>query len=315
MTAVRDLSLSQGESDRFETVSPGSITVKAIGDWRLLLLSVNALVLQAAHPVIGAGVEDHSIYKTDPFRRLDRSWYPTVALAFYGSKSVEYGRDLRAAHKRIGGVDHLGRRYHAWDPEAMFLTLATGFEAIEKTAELFGDPLTPQQLDDVYADIRRMCALVGIPDRAMPSDVPAYRAWFETMVNERLEDHPAAHEVLDLLGHLGDYPPPLPLPAFLWRPIGNTIGAVMELVTVGTLNPVMRERLGRNWTASDQRRLEIFAVGVRTVNKILPTPLRQISKTLALRRQPAITAEIARQAATAVPAPTCPIGAHGQTGT
>lgn len=36
------------------------------GDLRTSVLSVRALLMQVAHPMVGAGVGEHSVYKTDP---------------------------------------------------------------------------------------------------------------------------------------------------------------------------------------------------------------------------------------------------------
>ncbi|MGW4768589.1 oxygenase MpaB family protein [Nocardia sp. NPDC004278] len=48
-------------------------------------------------------------------------------------------------HKGIGGVDHVGRRYHAWEPEAYFFVLATAHRASEIVATRFGSGLTEAQ--------------------------------------------------------------------------------------------------------------------------------------------------------------------------
>ncbi len=42
------------------------------GDIRVLLYLPAALVLQVAHPAVGAGVDEHSVFRTDPWGRARR---------------------------------------------------------------------------------------------------------------------------------------------------------------------------------------------------------------------------------------------------
>jgi uncharacterized protein (DUF2236 family) len=67
-------------------------------------------------------------------------------------------------------------------------------------------------------------------------------------------------------------------------------------LTIGTLPPVIRQRLGLSWTPADERRLRRFVTQVRLVHTLLPPPVRQLTKTVALRRQDEIMATTARNA-------------------
>jgi uncharacterized protein (DUF2236 family) len=48
-------------------LGPGAVAWYANSDNRFLLVSVRTLILQVAHPMVGAGVADHSVSKTDPW--------------------------------------------------------------------------------------------------------------------------------------------------------------------------------------------------------------------------------------------------------
>jgi uncharacterized protein (DUF2236 family) len=266
-------------------------------DWRLMLLLPGALLLQACHPVIGGGVGEHSIYSTDPWGRLHMSWWPTAALAFYGDKTPAFARDLRAAHKNITGVDHLGRRYHAWEPEAYFFVLATGFNASELLADRFGRPLTAREREELYAGTRQMARLVGLRDRDIPADLATFRVWYDRVLTSRLEDHPTARQVLAMLD---DTPPPPRVPSLVWRPASRLLaGPLNRLITIGTTPPVVRARLGLTWTTADERRLRAAASSIRAFNTVLPPSARRITQTIALRNQNQIIATMAASAARA----------------
>lgn len=282
-------------------VGPGlrrdSLTARWAADWRLIMLAPSALLLQVAHPVIGSGVAQHSVFRTDPIGRFDRSYWPTLALAFYGDDTAEYGRDIKAMHKPIGGTDHAGRKYHAWDPEAYFFVLATAHWASEIAATRFGPGLSDAQRSELYAGWRQMALLAGLPERAAPVDLLSFEQWFDRVLRERLEHHPS---VDDVLATLAAPPVPAPVPAWLWKLVmWRMIGPLAVWVNTGVLPPVVRERLGLEWTARDERRMRHYATMIRATNRVMPPPLRTITRTVALWRKDKIMNDIRRAAAAA----------------
>src|SRR6058998_1440450 len=62
----------------------------------LLLGGTAALLLQVAHPLVAAGVEQHSDFRRDPVRRLVRTVDTTLAVVFGERATAE------SALKRIG---------------------------------------------------------------------------------------------------------------------------------------------------------------------------------------------------------------------
>src|SRR5437588_236302 len=61
---------------------PGSLTWRCASDTRGVLLAPAALILQVAHPVVGAGVFEHSTFRTDPWVRLARTVRSVNRLVF-----------------------------------------------------------------------------------------------------------------------------------------------------------------------------------------------------------------------------------------
>ncbi|MFI9505738.1 oxygenase MpaB family protein [Nocardia sp. NPDC052566] len=276
---------------------PDSLTARWAADWRLIMLAPSALLLQVAHPVIGSGVADHSVFKADPLGRFDRSYWPTLALAFYGDDTAAYGRDIKAMHKPIGGIDSAGRRYHAWEPEAYFFVLATAHFASEIAATRFGRGLTDEQRAELYAGWRQTALLAGLPERAAPVDLPSFEEWFDRVLRDRLEHH---QSVDDVLATMSRPPVPGPVPAWLWRLVmWRMVGPLAVWVNVGVLPPVVRDRLDLVWTARDERWLSRYATVIRGVDRVLPPPLRTITRTVAIRRKDKIMATMRRGAAAA----------------
>ena len=253
------------------------------GDWRLLLLVGNGLLLQVAHPVIGAGVGQHSSYATDPYGRFARSVWPVLALVMLPEDELDqYAADLRAMHRGIAGTDHEGRSYHAWDPEAMLWVLATAMTACEQVGDTFGRRLAEEERIELFRSWRRAARAMGIPERSLPDDLASYRSWYDHVVADRLEDHPTAREVLGVLRR-----PTAPphVPEQLWRLIGHgLVGPLAALVTVGTLPAPARASLGLRWTRRDQLALKVLACVVRAVALVMPPPLRDINARMVARQ-------------------------------
>ena len=96
---------------------PDSITWEVMGDVSGFVAGIRALLIQAAHPEVVAGVADHSRYREDPLGRLSRTSDYVTATSYGAMPEVEQAvRIVRAAHRRVVGVSHRGLAYRADDP-------------------------------------------------------------------------------------------------------------------------------------------------------------------------------------------------------
>src|SRR3954447_12219633 len=177
------------------------ITWRIAGDARIFGASGYALLLQVAHPSVGAGVSQHSNFKQDPWGRLLRTLDYTSSVVYGGPDLAwEVGRRVREMHKRIKGVRPDGVRYHALEPDPYAWVHATLAEAIVRAHNTFCSPaLTPAQTDEFWADWRRMGRLIGVRYEDLPESWPGLLAYFDEMVERELQDTEAAQDVLPSL--------------------------------------------------------------------------------------------------------------------
>ncbi len=117
------------------------------GDLRTSLVSVRALLLQVAYPMVGAGVGEHSVHKTDPWGRLYRSLKSLMTQIYGSERAVAEGRRLQELHRDIKGLDAQGRRYSALNPEAFYWVHATVLEGALVFQDRFDRPLDDEELD------------------------------------------------------------------------------------------------------------------------------------------------------------------------
>lgn len=255
---------------------PSSLTWRYAGDWRGVFTARSTLLLQVAHPVVGAGVADHSDFLTDRWGRLLRTLESTYD--FLGYRGEERGRSeaarLREIHRDIKGVDAEGRRYHALNPEAYLWVHATLYHGMVQTQRLFGRPLSPVKEAALFGEWRGLALALGITERHLPDGPAAFRAYFDGMVRDRLE----RNETVDLLIRLDREPlpppPKWPLPKTAWTGLALPPSRVLRRTGIAALPPVLRERFGLRWTSADQRCFDALARGVRLAGAVTPEPLR-----------------------------------------
>jgi uncharacterized protein (DUF2236 family) len=96
---------------------PDGVVWRVHGDLSTLVGGVTALLGQAAHPLALAGVEQHSDYRSDPWKRLAGTARWLVVTTFGSAELAEReGARVRAMHRRVRGTDDRGRAYSADDP-------------------------------------------------------------------------------------------------------------------------------------------------------------------------------------------------------
>ncbi|WP_017615076.1 oxygenase MpaB family protein [Nocardiopsis salina] len=263
-----------GTPARVRAPRPGGAVWRRFGDVRSLLMGPQILLLQVAHPVVGAGVSEHSTFRQHPWRRL---WRTLVSLStvVYGGQdaAVAEARRLRGGHASIRGVDVAGRRYHALDPEAYHWVHATLVQGPVDAHRLFGPGLDRGELDAYHAGMRDVGRVWGLAESHMPPDRDAFAAYYDRTVHERLEHTRAVDDLVWALAH--PVRPAACVPNTLWEPVGVLLARPVLLVTVGALPPVLRERFGLRWGPRQERSLRRLAAGVRAAAALTPPPLRR----------------------------------------
>ncbi|MBF7733806.1 oxygenase MpaB family protein [Rhodococcus erythropolis] len=253
-----------GDSSTPVPLGPDSLTWKYFGDWRGMLQGVWAGSMQNMHPGLGAGVEEHSQFFDERWERLYRSLYPIAGVVFDGDRAQQTAEEVRGYHTRIKGIDKLGRRYHALDPDTFYWAHATFFMGTIVTAENFSGGLTEAQKRQLFTEHIQWYRLYGMSMRPVPETWEAFQEYWDHMCRNVLEDNKATRDVLDLSG-LGKPPYMTWLPDPLWRLTRIPLARGFVWLTVGMYDQPVRDLLGYSWTSRDQKIHN--AVG-RTVNAV-----------------------------------------------
>jgi uncharacterized protein (DUF2236 family) len=251
---------------------PGSITRRKVGDLRLVPASGYALMLQVAHPTVGAGVAEHSDFQQDPFGRLLRT-LDYVNGTIYGGPELagKIGRAVRVMHRTIKGTKPDGERYSALEPEAYAWVHATLAASIVNGHELFGTPFTPAEQVEFWAEWRKVGRLIGVHYRDLPEDWADFQPYVDEVVRTELEHTVAVDMVLEGLER--PKRPHRMVPRPVWNVARVPAAFGMRLGLVGLLSPEVRELLGLSLSRGEQRTLAVAARISRASAPLLFGPL------------------------------------------
>ena len=251
---------------------PGSITWRRTSDARLYAVMLYPLLLQVAHPTVGAGVRDYSDFEQRPWDRLLRTIDYVSLLVYGGRDAIDAGRRLRALHKGFRGVREDGERYYALEPEAYAWVHATLLETYVAGHAHFGSPLSRPEVDRFYREYRGLGRLIGVRERDLPESWDEFRVYFDRMVNTELVRTVSVDRVLRSTRE--PVRPPIPIPDAVWRLARLPARRGLYVGGVGMMKPSLRERLGIRWTRRDE--LEFTATGAvsRALTPVMPERFR-----------------------------------------
>nr|WP_042195343.1 oxygenase MpaB family protein [Kibdelosporangium sp. MJ126-NF4]CTQ92731.1 hypothetical protein [Kibdelosporangium sp. MJ126-NF4] len=264
-------------------LGPDSEAWRNVLDWRMLLGSGRALLLQVAHPTVGAGVAHYSDFRQRPWQRLQRTVDSLMTMTYGQHRMAVEAKRLRELHRSFTGVDHHGRRYSALNPDAYGWVHATLFEGTLDTHANYATPIPRPAQERMYQEWRAIGEVLGVRAKQMPERLDGFFDYFNGMVADCLEDNATVRTVLATLGdRRPQCPPGWPRP--VWRLLGPISSDTILTATVGTLPPVFRDRLGLQWTERAERMLGAVKLAVRMGMPLLPDKVRYHPMALAAKR-------------------------------
>ena len=224
-----------------------------------------ALLLQVAHPLVAAGVEQHSNYEADPWGRLYGTLDTVVKIVFGDAeRSEEAAARLQRRHDQVKGVSEDGMAYDAHDPELLLWVWATLVDTARLLYERCVRPLSEEERERYYQEQKLFAYACGVPEGACPDGHTDFVAYFSRMVADELRVTSGARAVAHALVH-----PPIPGPL---RPLF----APTVLVTAGLLPGRVRAEYGFAWGPRRQRRLEAWLTAMRWSMRMMPRAIRAL---------------------------------------
>lgn len=167
----------------------GSLLHRYLGDRRFVLALPRAISLQVLHPAIAAALVEHA-----PERLWEHKKRTVSSMVHIAYSQRDLRLVIRFGHENVKGVDDLGERFHALNPELFFFQHATYVDTLVTAIETFIRPLSPDDREELYADCRDWYRRYGISARAQPDSWPAFVDYFAEACATQLR--PSVHSDL-----------------------------------------------------------------------------------------------------------------------
>ena len=281
---------------------PAGLYGPASEAWRLnrealLLLGAGprALLLQVAHPLVAEGVDAHSDFRADPWRRLRGTLRSYLAIV-YGTAArarAEIHR-LNALHRQIGGPVRdpdarasFGPAYAARDPELSLWVHATLVDSTNVVNDRWLGPLPRGRQARFYAETRPIGRAFGIPESLLPADLDAFERYLADMLAPTGPIHPTpvAHDIARAI-----LAPPLSpiVPALGWLP--PAVYAWTLWPAIGLLPDAVRDAYGMRWGPRERLVSAWLVATWRAWRAVLPGSFRLMPQAVAAERRVGRTA-------------------------
>ncbi len=242
---------------------------------RIVLISWGrAVLLQLAHPLVAAGVADHSHFRDSNaamLARVSRTVRAMCAFTF-GPPAVarRTARHILRVHSRVHGTlteaigpYPVGTFYTAEDPALLTWVHATLIESVLLAYETLVAPLSSAERDLYCQASRVMEYWLQVPVGTFPGTWDELRRYLAAMFTSGHITVSATARAL--ARHL--LWPPLP-------PLLQPAAALLRLVTLGWLPAPIRADYGFPASAVDARRLRMITTLIRMTLPLWPARLR-----------------------------------------
>ncbi|MHB8466088.1 MAG: oxygenase MpaB family protein [Acidimicrobiales bacterium] len=247
-------------------LSPASISWRVTTEPSVIAFGgPRALLLQVLHPLVAAGVEDHSDYRAHPWTRLYRTLDTVLKLAFGDpGASAQRADMLRRRHVRVTGVSSDGEPYEALDPRLLLWVWAT---LVDTAVLVYGatvSSLSTVEREEYYEEQKLVAYACGVPEGACPARWADFEEYMQRTIETELRVTATTRAVAASI-----VKPPLP------RPLASVGGWAIAAMTGALLPERFVAELGLPAGGSTRVVKGAFAMS-RGVARVAPGRLRRL---------------------------------------
>ena len=230
--------------------SPSSLFWRVNRELAIALAGPRAVLMQIAHPLVAAGVAEHSRFRDARFARLYRTAIAAASITFCSADLARKAiRSINQKHDKVhgilaaqAGVFPAGTPYDANDPELKLWVLGTITDSTLLVYEKFIAPLSPAELEQYYRESLVGMKLFGIPEEIVPPRYSDFRDYMDRML---------ASDIITVSDTAREISRSLFSPS-----IGGTALYVGSAVGIGLLPERMRQEFGLNWSPRREKWLQ-----------------------------------------------------------
>ncbi len=268
-TKASTLELLVGKEGLFAEQS----VIRRVGREALPLLGGGrAVLMQLTHPLIAAGVADHTNFQSDPLDRLYGTLELMHLLVFGKPQQVKEAlQKFHTMHGRVQG--RISREtgpyqrhtsYTGDDPDLKMWVLATLVDTSLMSYQRFVAPLSPVERGELYQDSLVLAHALGINEETLPQDLVAFQNYMQSMI---------ASQALTVTDQARD---------LAWEVLKPDVkglqfasARLLRFVTAGLLPDRFRDSFGLTWGPRRQVLLDGFSRATRLLRPVAPKWLWQ----------------------------------------
>jgi len=247
------------------------VIVQRVNAERVVLLGWSrAILMQLAHPLVAAGVLQHSSFRgsaVDAAVRLHHTVAAMLSLTFGDDERREMALSgIRAIHRRVNGtlaqpvgLFAAGTRYSAEDPALLLWVHATLLDSNADVYRRLVAPLSDEELDRLCDESAPLVEALGGDPRATPRSWKDLQAYMTSMYSGGVLAVSGEARALGV-AVLSPRAAGVPLP----------LSGMHRLIATGLLPPTLRAEYGFRWDAAREARFQRALATVRAVRQLAP---------------------------------------------
>jgi len=227
--------------------------------------------LQIAHPLVAAGVAEHSDFRRDPFARL-RVTLETMLQITFGDRAQAQAAAGRAnaVHDRVhgrlrerAGSLPRGAPYRATDPElALWVHATLVFAALDGYAWFVG-PLSERERSRYYEETKAEAALFGVARSYLPESYADFKTYLLQMMDGSLLT--GRGDAGSLARSIFEPRAPFPLRA---------VARCMKTASTPFLPERLRQEFDLPWGLRERAEFRSAAAALRAAMPLMPPHIR-----------------------------------------
>jgi uncharacterized protein (DUF2236 family) len=193
-----------------------------------------------------------------------------LAVATRGSyqQKAAFRRAVDGVHAQVYSTEDSPVQYNAFDKDLQLWVGACLYKGGVDIYRTFIGEMDDETADRHYADGMHLATTLQVPEAMWPADRAAFeKYWQESLEKVHIDD--AVREFLHPIANARVIR--LPLPELLKRPIDF----FALLITTGFLPQRFRDEMRLPWDAKRQKQFDLLICALRTVNNLLPPPIRR----------------------------------------
>ena len=217
--------------------------------------------MQLAHPLVAAGVADHSAFGRTPWDRLWGTIDVVLNVVFGdGRQAREAAERVTRIHEGVVG-ERAGVPYSALDPNLLLWVHATLVSSALETWERFVGALGAHDRERYYQEMKAFAEAFGLVSAKIPPDLGAFDAYLSDVV-PMLEVTAEARRLSRQV--LWPSAPPSLAPFV----------SAQRLITTGLLPPSIRSGFGLAWSSRREALFRSLATAIRGGLPLVPRAVR-----------------------------------------